>query len=377
MKPIYLDYAATTPVDKRVAEKMIQYLMMDGSFGNPASLHHYGKEAHLAIELAREQVASVIDAHPSEIIWTSGATESDNLALKGAAQLLQHKGKHIITMSTEHKAVLDSCAFLEKSGFTVSYLSPQKNGLLDLALLKETIRKDTILISTMHVNNETGIVQNLAEIAAITSERGILFHVDAAQSMGKISLKVTDMPIDLLSLSAHKVYGPKGIGALYLRKKPRVRVEPLLHGGGHEQGMRSGTLATHQIVGMGEAFALLEENELKKEIHFIKNLRERFLQGLKKINNISLNHDLTLSVPNILNVRFEGMIADAILDQLPIAASTSSACIGKVGGSYVLRAMGFHTEEVQSSIRFSLGRFTQESDIDAAIQAIHQVFSIQ
>ncbi|MBX3709026.1 MAG: aminotransferase class V-fold PLP-dependent enzyme [Gammaproteobacteria bacterium] len=376
MKPIYLDYAATTPVDQRVAKKMLDYLTMEGEFGNPASLHVYGQKAREAIDIAREQVAALIHADPSEIIWTSGATESDNLALKGAAHLYQRKGKHIITMKTEHKAVLDACQHLEKEGYFVTYLSPESNGLLSLEKLAAALRKDTIIVSVMQVNNETGIVQDISAIANLTASHGILFHVDAAQSPGKVQIDVTKTPIDLLSLCAHKIYGPKGIGALYLRKKPRVRVEPLIHGGGHEQGMRSGTLATHQIVGMGESFHLATQ-EMQLEGEKIRQLRDYFLGRLRSIAHLRMNGDLAHTVPHILNLQFENMLADAILAQVPtIAASTASACQGKgTEGSYVLRAMGLSDEQVKSSVRFSFGRFTTQSHIDDALNALHRIFS--
>jgi cysteine desulfurase len=373
MKPIYLDYAATTPLDARVAAKMAACLTSDGIFGNPASLHVYGRAAREAVELAREQVAALLKADPSEIIWTSGATESINLALKGAARLYQRKGKHIVTLKTEHKAVLDTCQQLEKEGFQVTYLTPEPNGLIELSKLTAALRDDTVLVSIMYVNNETGVMQDIDAIAGITSARNILFHVDAVQAAGKFAINVERTPIDLLSVCAHKIYGPKGVGALYLRKKPRVRVEPLLHGGGHEQGMRSGTLATHQVVGMGEAFALAQATMHHDKQH-VSQLQTRFLQGLQALPNLHLNTDLRYTSPYILNVRFENMLADAILADLPgIATSTASACQGKgTEGSYVLRAMGLTTEQVKSSIRFSLGRGTTESDIDSAIeQFIH------
>lgn len=376
MKPIYLDYAATTPVDPRVADKMQHCLTLEGTFGNAASLHAYGQAARELIEMARAQVADLIAADSSEIIWTSGATESINLALKGAMHLYQRKGKHVITMKSEHKAVLDVCRQLEKEGYSVTYLAPEPNGLIPIAQLKAALKEDTSLVSIMHVNNETGVIQDLAAIAQVTSGRGILFHVDAAQSIGKIQISTKDIPIDLLSLSAHKVYGPKGMGALYLRKKPRVRVEPMIHGGGHEQGMRSGTLATHQIVGMGEAFRLAQL-EMKQDFQRIDNLRDTFIQGLAGIKNAKLNTDILHSVPHIVNIRFEGMIADAILAALPcIATSTASACQGKgTEGSYVLRSMGLTDEQVKSSVRFSFGRFTTREEIHQAIKAIQDLFS--
>lgn len=375
MNPIYLDYAATTPVDPRVAAKMAACLTLDGVFGNPASQHVYGTTAREAVEAARNQVAAVIKAEPSEIIWTSGATESDNLALKGAAHLYQRKGKHIVTVKTEHKAVLDTCLQLEKEGFSVTYLAPKANGELDLDSLTAALRDDTILVSTMLVNNETGVIQNIEAIAKETHQRGILLHVDAAQAPGKLSLDVSQIPIDLMSLCAHKCYGPKGIGALYLRKKPRVRVEPLIHGGGHEQGMRSGTLATHQIVGMGEAFELAEYERVEECIR-IQGLRNAFLTGLQSINNLIVNTQDARIVPHILNLRFEGMLADAVINQLPqLALSTASACQGKgTEGSYVLRAMGLNEEQIKSSLRVSFGRFTTEQQIDEAIQALLALF---
>src|SRR5579885_1604635 len=316
MKPIYLDYAATTPVDPRVAEKMLACLTPAGIYGNPASQHVYGQEARRMVEAAREQVAALIHADPGEIIWTSGTTESDNLALKGAAHLYQRKGRHIITMKTEHKAVLDTCQHLEKEGYSVTYLAPEPDGMLSLDKLNAALRNDTILVSIMHVNNETGVIQDIDSVAGITSSHGILFHVDAAQSTGKTAINLQKTPVDLLSLSAHKTFGPKGIGALYLRKKPRVRVEPLIHGGGHEQGMRSGTLATHQIAGMGEAFRIARD-VMHSEINTIKTLRDAFLQKLAMIPNLRVNVDPAHTVPHILSLRFEGMLADAILNLLP------------------------------------------------------------
>src|SRR3990167_8347851 len=374
-KPIYLDYAATTPVDQRVAVIMQHYLTQDEIFGNPTSRHFYGREANRAVEEARAHVAHYLQVQPSEIIWTSGATESNNLALKGAAHLYQRKGKHIVTIKTEHKSVLDTCQHLEKEGYSVTYLTPQADGKINLNRFEEVLRQDTILVSVMHVNNETGVIQNIAAIADITAQRGILFHVDAAQSIGKLLLSTRHILADLISVSAHKVYGPKGIGALYLRKKPRVRVEPLIHGGGHEQGMRSGTLATHQIVGMGEACRLAYE-EMQKDAKKILVLRDRFLQQLQQIKNFRLNVTIQHTVPHILNVRFEGMMADAILEKLPmIATSTASACQGKgTEGSYVLRAMGLNRDAIKSSIRFSLGRLTTQHEIDTAIQCISHIF---
>jgi cysteine desulfurase len=375
MNPIYFDYAATTPVDMRVAKKMYQCLTKEGLFGNAASSHRYGRQALEVIEIARAEVAACIHAEPAEIIFTSGATESDNLALKGIAYLYQRKGKHIVTMKTEHKAVLDTCQQLEKEGFRITRLAPQVNGLLDINEFKAALQEDTVLVSIMHVNNETGVVQDIDAIAQLTAERGILFHVDAAQSIGKQLINVQQTPIDLLSLSAHKVYGPKGVGALYLRKKPRVRVAPLIHGGGHEQGMRSGTLVTHQIVGMGEAFSL-SQLEHDNEISCISELNALFLQGLQIIPSVKMNVSLTEAVPHIVSLRCEGMLADAILASLPgLAASTASACASQgAGGSHVLRAMGLNDAAVKSTIRFSFGRFTTQTEVITAIDMIKNIF---
>ena len=374
-QPIYLDYAATTPIDPRVAEKMQTFLFSKELFGNPSSLHSYGKKAKDAIEIARAQVAALLQAELSEIIFTSGATESINLAIKGIAHLLKRKGQHIVTVKTEHKATLDTCQYLEKSGYAVTYLSPLPNGHLDLDQLVSVLREDTLLVSVMQVNNETGVIHDLDAIAEITSSRAILLHVDAAQSVGKVEIDLNHTPIDLLSLSSHKVYGPKGIGALYLRKKPRVRVEALLHGGGHEQGMRSGTLATHQIVGMGEAFHLARENR-EQDFFRICDLRKQFLEALKPIHPIKPNTNEGV-VPHILSLRFEGMIADEILAQSSevVAASTASACQGKgTEGSYVLRAMGFNAEQIKNSIRFSFGRFTKATEIQTVTDHLLSLF---
>lgn len=375
MKPIYLDYAATTPVDTRVVVEMQACLMQEGAFGNPASLHVYGQAARALIEAARERVAATIGADTSEVVFTSGATESINLALKGVASLYPHKGQHIVTMKTEHKAVLDVCQQLEKDGFRITYLAPLKNGLLDMAEFKDALREDTLLVSIMHVNNESGVIQDIDAIAQCTAEKGILLHVDAAQTIGKLAINLNKTPIDLMSLCAHKVYGPKGVGALYLRKKPRVRVAPLMHGGGHEQGMRSGTMATHQIVGMGKAFELAVR-ELSDDVERISTLRDYFLMQLQSIQNLKMNTTLADCVPSILNVRFSGMFAEALLTQLPgIATSSASACQGKgTEGSYVLRAMGYTEEEAKSSIRFSLGRFSTMEEITAAARTIVRLF---
>lgn len=375
-KPIYLDYASTTPVDPKVAEVMVSYLTLDTDFGNPASQHVYGFTAKIAVEEAREQIAGLLGAEPSEIVFTSGATEADNLAIKGAAHLYQRKGRHIVTMKTEHKAVLDACQHLEKEGYQVTYLAPDREGRLDMEVFRNSLRDDTILVSIMHVNNETGVIQDLAAIAHETSTRGILLHVDAAQSAGKIPLDVRELPIDMISLAAHKIYGPKGIGALYLRKRPRVRVEPLIHGGGHEQGMRSGTLPTHQIAGMGEAFALAARQREKDFAH-VQRLQRDFHAALAGIKNLQVNCGAANRSPYILNLRFDGMLSDALIRQLPeIAVSTGSACQGKgTEGSYVLRALGLSDAEAKSSIRFSFGRYSTLAEIKTAAAAINRLFT--
>lgn len=374
--PIYLDYAATTPVDPRVAAKMSQFL--SAGFGNPSSSHPYGQTAKNAVDEARQQVAHLIHAEPSEIIWTSGATEANNLALKGAAELYKSKGKHIITMKTEHPSVLDCCQQLEKDGFFVTYLSPENNGLLDLEKFRAAIRDDTILVSIMHVNNETGVIQDIASIANITSTRGILFHVDAAQSAGKIPIHLNELPIDLMSFCAHKVYGPKGIGALYLRRKPRVRVAAQIHGGGHESGMRSGTLPTHQIVGMGEAFAIAK-NEMLADYEKTQVLSDLFLKGLQDLTVMSINGDRMHALPNILNLRFDGIKSESLMAALPnLAISAGSACHSKgEEPSYVLRALGQSKEEAASAVRFSFGRFTTLEEINSAIAEIQVVKTLR
>lgn len=371
-RPIYLDYAATTPVDPRVAKKMMEYLTLDGRFGNPASLSHsFGMEAKSAVDHAREQVADLIHAETGDIIWTSGATESINLALKGAAHLYNRKGKHIITVKTEHKAVLDTCQQLEKEGYQLTYLAPEKSGLIDLEKFKNALRYDTILVSIMHVNNEIGVIQDISAIAKITSEREILLHVDAAQSGGKLLIDVTKTPIDLLSLSAHKFYGPKGIGILYVRKKPRVRVEAQIHGGGHEQGMRSGTLATHQIVGMGEA-CRIAKLEMQADYEKIQKLRDRFWGKISILKTVSLNGNLQYAYPGIINVGFAGLKAENFMKALPdLAVSAGSACNAKgIEPSYVLRALGLTAEQAHTAIRFSFGRFTTVDEIDFVIDSI-------
>lgn len=370
--PVYLDYSATTPVDPRVAELMCSYLTMDGDFGNPASRSHaYGWQADKAVELAREQVAALINADPKEIVWTSGATESDNLAIKGVAHFYQKKGKHIITCKTEHKAVLDTCRQLEREGFEVTYLTPETDGLVDLEKLKAAMRDDTILVSIMHVNNEIGVIQDIKAIGEMTRERGILFHVDAAQSAGKVPIDMADLKVDLMSFSAHKIYGPKGIGALYVRRKPRVRIEAQMHGGGHERGMRSGTLATHQIVGMGEAFRIARE-EMASENERVLMLRNRLLDGLKDMEEVYVNGDLDRRVAGNLNISFNFVEGESLIMAVKdLAVSSGSACTSaSLEPSYVLRALGRNDELAHSSIRFSIGRFSTVEDIDYTVSLI-------
>jgi len=371
--PIYFDYSATCPVDKRVAEKMVQYLTMDGNFGNPASRsHRYGWQAEEAVDTAREQVANLLNADPREIIFTSGATESDNLAIKGAAHFYGKQGKHIITCKTEHKAVLDTCRQLEREGFEVTYLAPESNGLIDLAKLEAAMRDDTILVSIMHVNNEIGVIQDIAAIGELCRSRKIIFHVDAAQSAGKLPIDVQALKVDLISLSAHKIYGPKGIGALYVRRKPRIRLEAQMHGGGHERGFRSGTLPTHQIVGMGEACRICKE-EMQQDFDHAKKLRDRMLDGLKDMEAVTVNGDLERRLPNNLNVSFAFVEGESLLMSLKdLAVSSGSACTSaSLEPSYVLRALGLDDELAHSSIRFSFGRFTTEEEIDYAVGQIY------
>ncbi len=372
--PIYLDYSATTPVDPRVAEKMMTCLTMEGDFGNPASRSHsFGWSAEALVEKARKQVADLVNADPREIVWTSGATESDNLALKGVAHFYQKKGKHIVTSKTEHKAVLDSCRQLEREGFEITYLIPEPSGLIDLAKLKSALRDDTILVSIMHVNNEIGVIQDIEAIGEITRARGILFHCDAAQSAGKVEIDLQRMKVDLMSFSAHKVYGPKGIGALYVRRKPRVRIEAQMHGGGHERGMRSGTLATHQIVGMGEAFRIARE-EMTEENARILRLRNRLWDGIKDIEEVYVNGDMEHHVPGNLNVSFNFVEGESLIMALKdMAVSSGSACTSaSLEPSYVLRALGRNDELAHSSIRFTIGRFTTEEDIDYTVKLIRK-----
>jgi cysteine desulfurase len=370
--PIYMDYAATTPVDPRVADKVCQCLTMEGVFGNPASRsHQYGWDADKAVEEARQHVADLIGANPKEIVWTSGATESDNLAIKGVAHFYQRQGKHIITCKTEHKAVLDSCRQLEREGYEVTYMDPEPNGLIDLNKLEAALRDDTILVSIMHVNNEIGVIQDIAAIGELTRSRKILFHVDAAQSAGKVPLDMERMKVDLLSLSAHKIYGPKGIGALYVRRKPRVRLEAQMHGGGHERGMRSGTLATHQIVGMGEAFRIAKE-EMAEENERIRSLRDRLWNGIKEMEEVYLNGDEEQRTAGSLNVSFNYVEGESLIMALKdMAVSSGSACTSaSLEPSYVLRALGREDELAHSSIRFTIGRFTTEEEVDYVIDKI-------
>ncbi|QTX22030.1 IscS subfamily cysteine desulfurase [Comamonas aquatica] len=370
--PIYLDYGATTPCDPRVVDAMIPWLREH--FGNAASRSHaWGWEAEEAIEKARTQVAELINADPREIVWTSGATESDNLAIKGAAHFYQGKGKHLITVKTEHKAVLDTMRELERQGFEVTYLDVQENGLLDLEVFKAAIRPDTILVSVMAVNNEIGVIQDMNTIGNLCREKGIIFHVDAAQATGKMPLDMQTMPIDLMSLASHKSYGPKGIGALYVRRKPRVRLEAQMHGGGHERGMRSGTLPTHQIVGMGEAFRIAKE-EMQQDFDHAKRLQQRLLEGLKDIEQVFVNGDMEHRVPHNLNISFNYVEGESLIMGIKgLAVSSGSACTSaSLEPSYVLRALGRSDELAHSSLRMTIGRFTTEEEIDYAIATIRK-----
>ncbi|CAB3784666.1 Cysteine desulfurase IscS [Paraburkholderia ultramafica] len=368
--PIYMDYSATTPIDPRVVDKMIPYLREQ--FGNPASRSHsYGWAAERAVEEARENVAALVNADPREIIWTSGATESDNLALKGAAHFYKSKGKHIVTVKTEHKAVLDTCRELEREGFDVTYLDVKDDGLIDLDTFKAALRPDTILVSVMSVNNEIGVIQDIEAIGEITREKGIIFHVDAAQATGKVEIDLQKLKVDLMSFSAHKTYGPKGIGALYVRRKPRIRIEAQMHGGGHERGMRSGTLATHQIVGMGEAFRIAHE-EMATENERIRMLRDRLLNGLSDIEEVYVNGDMEQRVPHNLNISFNFVEGESLIMAVKdVAVSSGSACTSaSLEPSYVLRALGRNDELAHSSIRFTVGRFTTEQDVDYVINLL-------
>ncbi|HWU35872.1 MAG TPA: IscS subfamily cysteine desulfurase [Methylovorus sp.] len=366
--PIYLDYSATTPTDPRVAEKMIPFLTEH--FGNPASRSHpFGWTAEKAVENAREEVAKLVNADPREIVWTSGATESNNLAIKGAANFYSGKGKHIVTIQTEHKAVLDAVRELERVGFEATYLAPEPNGLVDIEKFRAALRPDTVLASVMLVNNEIGVIQDIETLGNICREQGIIFHVDAAQATGKVHIDLEKLPVDLMSFSAHKTYGPKGIGALYVRRKPRVRLEAQMHGGGHERGLRSGTLATHQIVGMGEAFRIARE-EMDLENARVRRLRDRLLTGLQEIDEVYVNGDMKQRVPHNLNISFNFVEGESLIMAVKdIAVSSGSACTSaSLEPSYVLRALGRSDELAHSSIRFSIGRFTTEEEVDYTIE---------
>jgi len=370
--PIYLDYSSTTPVDERVAAKMAECLTKEGYFGNPASRSHsFGWDSEKLIDEARQNVANLINANKKEIVWTSGATESDNLAIKGAAHFYKEKGNHLITLSTEHKAVLDTMRHLESEGFEVTYLDPKENGLVDLTELENAMTDKTVLVSIMHVNNEIGVIQDLEAIGSLCRDRGIVFHVDAAQSPGKVQVDVEKYKIDLLSLSAHKAYGPKGIGALYVRRKPRIRLQAQMHGGGHERGFRSGTLPTHQIVGMGEAFRLAEA-EMESDNKRIKKLRDKLWNGLKDMEEVYLNGDLNQRIPGNLNISFNFIEGESLIMAVKdMAVSSGSACTSaSLEPSYVLRALGRDDELAHSSIRLTIGKYTTEDEIDYAIDLI-------
>ncbi|MCL1094964.1 IscS subfamily cysteine desulfurase [Shewanella kaireitica] len=372
--PIYLDYAATTPVDPRVAEKMMQCMTMDGIFGNPASRsHRYGWQAEEAVDIARNQIAELINADPREIVFTSGATESDNLAIKGVAHFYQKKGKHIITSKTEHKAVLDTCRQLEREGYEVTYLQPEANGLIPVAMIEAAMREDTLLVSIMQVNNEIGVIQDIDAIGELCRSRKIVFHVDAAQSVGKMPIDVQKTKVDLMSISAHKMYGPKGIGALYVSRKPRIRLEAAMHGGGHERGMRSGTLATHQIVGFGEA-AAIAKTDMESDNERIRRLRDKLWNGINHIEETYINGDMDQRHCGSLNVSFNFVEGESLMMALKdLAVSSGSACTSaSLEPSYVLRALGLNDEMAHSSIRFSIGRFTTDEEIDHAIETIKE-----
>lgn len=371
-KPIYLDYSSTTPIDERVVTEMLKYMGPESSFGNPASRSHsYGWTAEAAVETARKHIADLVGANPKEIIFTSGATESDNLAIKGVAHFNQKRGKHIVTCKTEHKAVLDSCRQLEREGFEVTYLDPMENGLVDLKVLEDALRDDTILVSIMHVNNEIGVIQDIEAIGNLCRERKIVFHVDAAQSPGKVEINLEQLPVDLMSFSAHKIYGPKGIGALYVQRKPRVRLEAQMHGGGHERGMRSGTLATHQIVGMGEAFRIAKE-EMASENKRLLALRNKLYDGVKDMEEVYINGDIDHRIAGNINISFNYVEGESLLMALKdLAISSGSACTSaSLEPSYVLRALGRNDELAHSSIRFTMGRYTTEEEIDRTIKYV-------
>jgi cysteine desulfurase len=370
--PIYLDYSATTPIDARVAKKMAQYLTLEGEFGNPASRsHEFGWKAEEAVDVARQQVADLIGADHREIVWTSGATESNNLAIKGAAHFYRKKGNHIITVKTEHKAVLDTCRQLEREGFEVTYLEPEDTGLLSLDKLKAAVTSETIIISVMHVNNEIGVIQDIAAIGEFARENGIIFHVDAAQSPGKVEIDLSTLKVDLMSFCAHKAYGPKGIGALFVRRKPRIRLEAQMHGGGHERGLRSGTLATHQIVGMGEAFRIANE-EMATDNDRIRMLRDRLYDGLKDMEEVYVNGDYEQRIAGNLNISFNFVEGESLIMALrDLAVSSGSACTSaSLEPSYVLRALGRNDELAHSSIRFTIGRFTTLEEIDYTVELV-------
>ncbi len=371
-KPIYLDYSSTTPIDPRVAEKMIPFITEH--FGNPASRSHsFGWTAEKAVEEAREEVAKLVNADPREIVWTSGATESNNLAIKGASHFYSTKGKHILTIATEHKAVIDAFRELEREGYTATYLEPEPNGLVDLEKFKKAIRPDTVLASVMFVNNEIGVIQDIEALGNICREQKVIFHVDAAQATGKVDIDLEKLPVDLMSFSAHKTYGPKGIGALYVRRKPRIRIEAQMHGGGHERGMRSGTLATHQIVAMGEAFRIARI-EMQLENERIRKLRDKLLHGLQDMEEVYVNGDLKQRIPHNLNISFNYVEGESLIMAVKdIAVSSGSACTSaSLEPSYVLRALGRSDELAHSSIRFSIGRFTTEADVDFTIQLLKE-----
>lgn len=372
--PIYLDYSATTPVDPRVAEKMIECLTAEGNFGNPASRSHaFGWKAEEAVENARRQVADLVNADPREIVWTSGATESDNLAIKGVAHFYASKGKHIITSKIEHKAVLDTTRQLEREGYEVTYIEPGEDGVITPAMVEAALREDTVLVSIMHVNNEIGTINDIAAIGELTRSRGVLFHVDAAQSTGKVEIDLETLKVDLMSFSAHKTYGPKGVGALYVRRKPRVRLEAQMHGGGHERGMRSGTLAAHQSVGMGEAFRIAKE-EMAAENERITKLRDRFYKQVEHLEELYINGSMTARVPHNLNLSFNYVEGESLIMALKdLAVSSGSACTSaSLEPSYVLRALGRNDELAHSSIRFTFGRFTTEEEVDYAAQKVSE-----
>jgi cysteine desulfurase len=372
---IYLDYASTTPVDPRVASKMMEFLTPEGEFGNPASRsHRFGWKADEAVEQARSHVANLVNCDPREIVWTSGATEADNLAIKGVARFYKSKGNHIITSKIEHKAVLDPCRQLEREGFDVTYLDPDEKGVISPSAVKSAIKDTTVLVSIMHINNELGTVNDIEEIGNITRDNGSFFHVDAAQSTGKVDIDLEKINVDLMSFSAHKTYGPKGIGALYVRRKPRVRLEALIHGGGHERGMRSGTLATHQIVGMGEAFRIANK-EMNQDCNKISKFHEKFLDKVKEIDHVYINGDLDNKVPNILNISFNFVEGESLIMGLKdIAVSSGSACTSaSLEPSYVLRALGRKDELAHSSIRFSFGRFTSDDDVNNTLDILANV----